>query len=75
MKVELSKRDISTIWIALDRDIRNKWWLKEIKDKTTTMAAIALYSRELADEADLCARMEKLLNEDSGEGLCGESGS
>lgn len=63
MNVELSRRDISTIWLALERDIRNKQWLSEIKDKTTTIAAIQLYSRELADEASLCVRMEKLFKE------------
>lgn len=63
MKIELSKRDISTIWIALDRDIRNKRWLSEIKDKHTTIGAIGLYARELADESDLCVRMEKLFHE------------
>lgn len=63
MNVELSRRDISTIWLALERDIRNKRWLSEIKDKNTTIAAIRLYARELADEASLCVRMEELFKE------------
>lgn len=63
MKVELSKRDISTIWLALERDIRNKRWLSEIKDEDTTIAAIRLYARELSEEASLCVRMEQLFKE------------
>lgn len=61
MKVELSKRDISTIWMALDRDIRSKRWIREIEDKKkTTIGEIKLYAFELSDEASLCERMEKL---------------
>ncbi len=61
MKVELSIRDISTIWFALERDIRSKQWIREIDDKKkTTIGEIILHARELSDEAALCERMEKL---------------
>ena len=63
MKVELTKREVGIISLALERYVRNHSFFKEIRNvKETSMQCAKLYLGDLLDATKTCIKMQEILN-------------